>query len=381
MKKSAIILILLSAAACAHSAKKFTVDDLKQTLVALHDASKSDQDIATRLKQIDLGEQLTAAARESLQQYAPGPLSSQQLEILEGRTAMLVPPRTELPDSAPPDIATQKAILAKTVDFVAKVYMQNPHLVASRYITRYQDGVDNIRTNSGVQNNMPNVGRSWEPPDMTMRLVGSHADTVEFEKGVELAPPVVQKAPWGQNGQISEGGPGPIIGVILQEAAAAGTLNWRRWQTIHGKNVAVFSFAIPKKKSRYEVHYCCFPVTGDTGRMGYEGTGANLQYNTDWKDFRVTAGYHGEIFVNPDTGVIVRLITQAELKPTDFVHQEDIRIDYGQVVVDGNPVILPVRSITLNELVPNGDNYAARYSIRHTLFLTSYLKYEATSAK
>jgi hypothetical protein len=35
-----------------------------------------------------------------------------------------------------------------------------------------------------------------------------------------------------------------------------------------------------------------------------------------------------------------------------------------------------VRSITLNEVVPNGDNYAARYSVRHTLFLVSYLNYE-----
>ena len=167
-----------------------------------------------------------------------------------------------------------------------------------------------------------------------------------------------------------------MLSVILQEAAAAGTLNWRRWQTIQGKTVAVFSFAVPKKKSHYEIHYCCFPVTEDTGRMGYEGTGANLQYNTDWKDFKSIAGYHGEFYVDPDTGVIVRLVTQAELKPTDFVHQEDMRIDYGQVVVEGKPIILPVRSITLNEVVPNGDNYAARYSVRHTLFLVSYLNYE-----
>lgn len=380
MKRIATLLILLSAAASSYAAKKLTVDDLKQTLVALR--GKSDQDVATRLKEIQLGEQLTASTRDALKEYLPGPLAAEQLQILEGRSAMLAPPQSELPPTAAPDTAMQKAILAKTVDFITKVYMQGPHLVATRTTTRYQDGVESINTNSGMQNNMPNgIGKSWEPPDMTMRLVGSHSDSVGSEKGVELVPPVKQKAPWGRNGQISEGGPGPVLSVILQEAAAAGTLNWRRWQTIQGKTVAVFSFAVPKKKSHYEVHYCCFPVTEDTGRMGYEGTGANLQYNTDWKDFKSVAGYHGEFYVDPDTGVIVRLVTQAELKPTDFVHQEDMRIDYGQVVVDGKPVILPTHSITLNEVVPNGDNYAARYSVRHTLFLVSYLNYEQFAGK
>jgi hypothetical protein len=87
MKPIAIALILLSAAAApSYAAKKSTVDDLKQTLLTLHEGNKSDQDIATRLKEIDLGEQLTASTRESLQQYAPGPLarSSALLERVFG---------------------------------------------------------------------------------------------------------------------------------------------------------------------------------------------------------------------------------------------------------------------------------------------------------
>ena len=39
--------------------------------------------------------------------------------------------------------------------------------------------------------------------------------------------------------------------------------------------------------------------------------------------------YHGELFVDSATGAILRLITKADLKPTDFVLQEDIRVDYS----------------------------------------------------
>src|SRR5258708_4039742 len=126
MKQYGIFLILLSAAALSHAAKKSTIDDLKQTLVTLQQSGKGDQDIATRLKQVDLSEQLTAPTREALQQYAPGPLSVEQLDILQGRSAALIPPHSELPETAAPDVATQKAILAKAVDYVTKVYMQNP---------------------------------------------------------------------------------------------------------------------------------------------------------------------------------------------------------------------------------------------------------------
>lgn len=380
MKQFICFLLLASLAAPVWAAKKATVQELKDTLISLNQAKKGDEEVATRLKEIELSEELTHATLQSLAPYVPGPLSQEQMNVLEGRSSILAPPPSELPATASPDVAAQKAILGKAVDFVTKTYMQNPHLVASKATARYQDGVENIRTNSGVTSNMPNADRAWDLPNMFMRFLGSHVEPIETDKGIEQIPVVKSKVPWGVNGQVSEGGAGPILSVILQEAADGGKLNWLRWQTINGKQFAVFSFAVDKKKSHYVVNYCCFPVTSDAGRMGYEGTGANFQTATDWKEFKATVPYHGEFFIDPDTGVIIRLITQAGLKPTDFVHQEDMRIDYAPIVVDGKALVLPVDSFTFTEVVPNGDNYAARYSIRHTLFSATYQNYQMAAA-
>jgi hypothetical protein len=101
-----------------------------------------------------------------------------------------------------------------------------------------------------------------------------------------------------------------------------------------------------------------------------------MQTGTTWKDFKTSVGFHGELFIDPTTGAIVRLVTQAELKPTDFVHQEDIRIDFGPVPVGGQIYMLPLDSFTITEVVPNGDNYAARYSVRHTIFTSTYKSYQ-----
>jgi len=375
MKRLAGILILLVMAAPAWAAKKITVEQLKETLISLEQAKKSDADVATQLKQLELTEGLTRKTMDTLAPHAPGPLASQELDILAGRSAVLAPPATELPATPAPNVATQRAILGKAIDYVTKVYMQNPHLTADKTTTRYQDGVDNIRTNSGMTSNMPNVDRAWATPNIFMRLLGSHTEPVESEKGIEKAGGPKVKAQWGQNGQVSEGGPGPILSVILQEAATGGKLAWLRWETIDGRDVAVFSYSVDKKSSHYEVNYCCFPVTEDTGRM-WEVAEPNMQTGTTWKGFKEMVSYRGQFFIDPESGAIVRIVTQADLKPTDFVHQEDMRIDYGPVTVGGSRYFVPLRNITLTEVVPNGDNYAARYSVRHTLFDMTYKNYQ-----
>jgi hypothetical protein len=375
MRRLAGILVLFVAAAPAWAAKKITVEQLKDTLISLEQAKKSDVDVATQLKQVELTEQLTPKGKDSLAPHVPGPLAAGELNILEGRSAVLAPPASELPATPAPNVATQRAILGKTVSYVTKVYMQNPHLTADKTTTRYQDGVNDIRTNSGMTSNMPNVDRAWATPNIFMRLLGSHTEPVESEKGIEKAGGPKVKAQWGQNGQVSEGGPGPILSVILQEAAAGGKLGWLRWETLDGRDVAVFSFSVDKKNSHYEVNYCCFPVTEDAGRM-WEVAEPNMQTGTTWKAFKETVSYRGEFFIDPDSGAIVRIVTQADLKPTYFVHQEDMRIDYGPVTVDGARYFVPLRNITLTEVVPNGDNYAARYSIRHTLFDATYKNYQ-----
>jgi hypothetical protein len=379
MKRFWGLLLLVCLATPAWSAKKSSVQELKDLLISMQQAKKSDFEVATRLKEVELREELTPAMLEDLMQYAPGSLSDAQLQIIEGRNAVLAPPSSDLPATPTPDVAAQKTIIAKAVDYVTKTYMQNPHLSATRTTSRFQDGVTSIRTNSGVTNNMPNSDRVWATPNKFMELLGTHTEPVESDKGIEKVAIAKDKTPWGQNGQVSEGGPGPILSVILQEAADGGKLNWLRWEMVNGKQMAVFSFAVPKKKSHYEVNYCCFPVTEDAGRMGYEGTGPNFQTGTSWKGFKTTVPYHGEFFVEPESGTIVRVVTQAELKPTDFVHQEDMRIDYGPIFIGDKTYIVPLDSFTFTEVVPNGDNYAAVYSVRHTLFNSTYQNYALAS--
>ena len=379
MKRLGWILVLLVATSPAWAAKKMTVEQLQTLLQSLQGAKKTDADVADELKQVELTEELTGSTMDSLASYIPGTLSTQQLYLLEARSAVLAPPAADLPQTPAPDAAAQKALLDKALDYAARTYAQLPHLTATKETLRYQDD-----TQPPVAGSNKDLSASWEDPNQGtvnkfIHFIAFTETPVESRNGAEIASRVKDKTPWGANGRIVLYGPGPVLGAIVQEAQAAGKLTWLRWETVNGQRTAVFSFAVDKKKSHYAVDYCCFPDTDRVG--GVNSVIANTtQIYSNWKDVKATAPYHGELFVDPDTGVVVRLVIKADFKPSDVVHQEDTRIDYSLVTVGGNPLILPVRTIVDTEVVPVGDDSSSKFSIRHTLFTTLYKNYQLADA-
>jgi hypothetical protein len=372
VKRLGWVLALLIVATPAWSAsKKLTVQQLKDTLVSFQQSKLTDDEISDRLKVIDLSEELAGGSVDSLENYLPGPLTREQIEILQERSAFLPPPATDIPAIPAPDAATQKAILAKASDFGAKVYLQNPHLSVIKALLRYEDEI------------LPTSSAGIHTVDLLqgpVRLVGKRVDPVETNKGVEQAAGARAKTKWGENGQISEGEPGTNLGAMLLEASSSGKIDWLRWQTIDGKLTAVFSFAVDKKKSHFGVSYCCFPKTEtEAVGMGPLQVGS-IQSLTTWRPFKKVLGYHGEFFIDPNTGAVVRVITRAELSPSDFVSREDRRIDYGPVVVDGTEYLLPRVSYTTMEAVPNGDSYSGACTIRHSMYQASYQNYKLAGA-
>ena len=69
------------------------------------------------------------------------------------------------------------------------------------------------------------------------------------------------------------------------------------------------------------------------------------------------------------------MIIEAELKPTDVVHQMDTRIDYGPVKIGQGTLLVPMRSMINLVVVPNGESGAGGYSTRTTLFNSEYSEY------
>jgi hypothetical protein len=166
---------------------------------------------------------------------------------------------------------------------------------------------------------------------------------------------------------------------------------------INGKPAAVFAFTVPLGKSHLDVSVCCFPnitqagiatfYTGTTaatlggGASGGGGVAGNFQTSTDWHSFQTMAAYHGELFIDPESGIVLRMITEAELKPSDVVHELDARVDFGPVKVSNQVLIEPLKTFVNTLVVPNGDSGAATYTTRRTLFTSEYRDYALAGTK
>ncbi len=97
------------------------------------------------------------------------------------------------------------------------------------------------------------------------------------------------------------------------------------------------------------------------------------------KPFKKIVGLHGEFFIDPDTGTTLRLVMQAELTSSDFVDQEDTRIDFSTATIDGNMYVVPVSSVTHTELNVAGDHPQASV-LRRTYLVAGYADYHLAGA-
>lgn len=377
MKRWACLVVLLGLAVPGWAAKKMTVAELKAYLSSAHQAGKSDAEVSAELQNIELTDQLTHSTMNSLAPAVPGQLTTEQLYILEVRSAVLPPPADDLPKDPAPDATAQKAILDKAADYAAKTYGQLPSLKATKTVRRFQDTATPGQQSYGAHSSAA-VGGSVSP----IRYAASSQNEVLLHNGVEQNPMANDKTKWGDNGMLALMAPEPSLTTVMQEAQAAGKLTWLRWDSLNGHKVAVFSFSVDKKKSHTALDYCCFPETSQQGPMSLRGTAAggesgNYQTGADWKHWKSTVGYHGEIFVQPDTGVIDRLITEADLKSGDPVKAENRRVDYGEQKVGDKTVMVPVRTLTDTLAQPFPDLPQGRFILRHTLFLAEYSNYAA----
>jgi hypothetical protein len=395
VKRVVLLMVVLLWATPAWPAKKITVQELESLLASFHDKKKTDAEIATELKQVELSEELTRTAMSGLAAHEPGPLTTEQIYVLEARSAMLAPPASDLPGAAAPDAAAQSAMLARAADYVAKTYAQLPTLAAVRTTLRFQDNVEAMSSGSGLQGGATEVvvSAGFSDPATFVHFINSTQARVVFERGAQLPPREKDKTPWGANKMIALEESDPSLNAVFATVQSSGGPAWLRWETVDSKRAGVFAFKVAKKKSRMDVSVCCFPnvdqagvamfYTSTTAQALSQGASSNtggvagdFQTNTEWHGYKAIVGYHGELFIDPDTGVVLRMITQAEMKPGDVVHRVDTRVDYGAVQVGAQTLIVPVKTIVDTEVAPNGDSNMGPYKTRRTLFTSEFKDYQ-----
>ena len=291
-------------------------------------------------------------------------------------------------------------MLGKADAWIEGTYDKQPPLSANVTTLRFQDNVEAIAGASGMQGGAQDVVTSsgLSKPATFMHYINSTQKQVAFEHGTEQFQPDKIKMAWGANGMIDIQQQPPSLTLIFKEAKTSGSLHWARWQNVYGKAAAVFTFSIPHKDSHLELNVCCFPSVKQFGMATFYtavtgpnlapdqptakgaasgGAEGNLQTSAEWKNYKSVVPYHGELFIDAASGIVVRMVVEAELTPSAVVHQLNTRIDFAPTPAGGQMRVLPVRTIINSEVVINGESGAGGYGIRHTLFISELKDYSA----
>ena len=357
----AAAVVLLAFARPAPAARRMSPQQLQQTLTSAQSAHRKDTDLVVQLADIELNARVSPEELEQLLAISPGPKTAAELQAIADASVFLDPPPGEIPATPAPDVATQKAIIGKTIHYVARTLPTLPDFVATR-VTQHFDDQPQILDPGG-----------W-PTRAGLHLDGTSTNPIAYRDGRETDDPSLNSTqPAGIKkvdrsaatqpdtakstsvaGLTSWGEFGPILGLVLVDAAK-GKLGWARWERMDGKPVAVFHFEVDRSVSHYNVQYCCVKsqevidsayAKGGNGRGGGQQSASAGMLKSGSSEFHQITGYRGNLTVDPDTGTILRISIEADLKTSDPIQRAAILVEYGAVKIGGNTYTCPTRSIS-----------------------------------
>lgn len=299
-----------------------SVAELEQGLAHANVVNESDPQLAKELSTMELTERLSESRWERSDAQLPGSESRAALRVIADGSMFLPLPPGDIPNRPTPDLVTQRKIMGQTADYVENLAHVLPNLFAARVTLSFRNLQREVMAS-------PRKGMiaAWQP----MRLVSRTNTTVTYRDGEEIndGPPAKRLRPNHNQPLVTNGEFGPMLALVLFDAGY-GQVRWSHWEQRSSGLEAVFAYSVPLPHSHYQPSYCC--VHG--------------------KQLKQTAAYHGEIAVDPASGVVQRLTLQTDLSPDSPLFWTGIMVRYGPVDLGGRTYVCPLRTVSISQAKP-----------------------------
>jgi VWFA-related protein len=316
-----------------------TVEELEHVLQA--SVTVSDEQMARRLADMELTERLSSVRLVGLEALLRGKKARQALIALADQSVYLDPPAVEVLATAPPDADTQRQMILRAVQYVNQTLPRLPNFLAERTTILYQQAEPRVgptwrpnQTISGLPNFQaePNQGQTWKTAtgDRSLHKGEALKVSVVFRGGKEVA-----SGKGANDREVSRlktiGTFGPVLAIVAAVATApASDLAWSRWEQGKDGREAVFSYRARPEETLY-------------------ATGSEYLARDDTAvPFLMKAPFHGEFSIDPESGAILRLTMQADLRPRLPLDESNIMVEYGPVNIGGKTYICPLRSVSIS---------------------------------
>jgi VWFA-related protein len=300
--------------------ERVTVEQLEHSLSTID--GRSDAELARQLSCMELSERLSTAKLATLEARLKGKKARQALVALADESVFLAPPAGEIPSTAPPDAATQRLMMSRTVNYVDKALPKLPNFFANRTMVQYHE-------------RPPKPGQTWKTAagDQSLYLDETFKAKMLFRDGKEVVQEEATKGKPlkpGERTLSTVGTFGPLLATVLVGATSAHSdLTWSRWEQGANGPQAVFRYRVPQETPLFFVGF---------GYLANDDRMVPLQKK---------AAFHGEFAVDPASGAILRLTVQADLEARLPLERSDVMVEYSPVVIGGNTYFCPARSVSI----------------------------------
>lgn len=297
------------------SVRRVTVEQLEQLLSQAH--GRGNEGLAKQLSKLELTKRLSSAKLDGWTVKLRNKNVRDALIAVADASAFLEPPPGEIPNQASPREAAQQRMLVLVKDYLEKSIPKLPDFYATRTTLRYED-------TSKFNDDKTSV--DYQP----LHVAGLSKERVLYRAGNEVVESqAFESVDSKERYMTTHGTFGPLLAEVRRALESPEQAKWVRWESGPEGIRAVFGFVIPAAESRYFEGGCCMP--DDEGQDRY----------------RIQAGYHGQIAINPENGTILRLQMQFDLDDFVPMDRDEIVIDYGPVEIGGKSYVCPIRSVSV----------------------------------
>jgi hypothetical protein len=295
----------------AWAASGYTVQQIKQFIQSAIQLKNPDNEVAKTLRKMKLSERLDLDTVEALQGQGAGPKTVAVLKELATESESLQKAAPPAPKPVyvpppPPSSEEQAKLLDEVRDYAVNYTHRLPDFICLEQTRRYVD----------------TTGRdSWRPTDIISARL-SYFNQREDYKLISQNDRVITDAKYTSvGGATSTGDFGTTMQRIFDRKSNT-HIEWERWATLRKHRMHVFSYRVALEYSDFSIHSA-----------------------QDEKDPGVTvlAGYHGEIFVDRELNVIIRITKEADSIPASFpVQAASETLDYDFTKIGESEFLLPL---------------------------------------
>lgn len=318
MRTMVLLGCLVASAVSGLALTSVTADQLEQRIAADH--SRSDSDLAGRLRNLELTQRLSTPRLQKLQAAMPGQESRDALTAIADLSAVLDPPANEIPTDSAPSAAEQQRMLANAQEASDPSSVDRmPEFDATMILSRFR----NLKYLTGDFS---------EPIPLVLPVplfLNRDTDGVTHREGRLIITHISQK--WAPGESLKTGvenweGLYAVLANVLRDLREARP-EWVRWEQGPADKLAVFRFAVEQKQAHFSLRTWMNPQK----KLGFDGH----------------PGYRAEIALDPATGAMHRLVLRAAIDPGQHVSRADVVVEFASANVQSKSFLCPLRAISI----------------------------------